>query len=328
MSLLNCAIRLNATTFPLTPEEREVYQSAGFSLVEAEAPDLALFQKHAHAVALCIVSAKINENMIDHLPNLQVISRFGSGTDNIDAAAAARRGIRITNIPEFCLSEVADHTMALLLASARKLLTMDRATRQGRWLARIEERTHRIEGRQLGLIGFGRISQEVAKRARPFGLRIAAYDPQLNLEVAQEIGVQPMSLQELLSSSHFVSLHVPLLPATRHLMGQAQFESMRPDAIFINTARGAVVDEAALVAALEQQKIAGAAIDVYEGLDMFGPLPEAADHPLFHLPNVILSPHSAACSEESLGFLMRAGAQNAVDAVRERNLIQTEPCRH
>lgn len=316
-------IRLNATSFPVSSEERKVYSLAGFDIIEAEAADLEVFARNSDAVAICTVSAKISGPVIDHLPNLRVISRYGSGTDNIDLAAAETRGVLITNIPEFCLSEVADHTMALLLASARKLLVMDRATRSGRWLARIEEPTHRIAGRQLGLIGFGRISQEVAKRALAFGLSIVTYDPQLNPQTAESLQVRPVSLEDLLRESHFVSLHVPLLPSTRHLLSHLQFEMMRSDSILINTARGAVVDELALVAALKEKKIGGAAIDVFEGLDLFGPLPDSPDHPLFHLPNVLLSPHSAACSEESLALLMRTGAQNAVDAVLEGRLIQT-----
>lgn len=314
---MTSVLRLNANSFPLTSEEEAIYRDAGFRLFTAETADTELLRHHSEVKALCVVSAKVTSVMIDHLPSLRVISRFGSGTDNIDLASAARRGIQVTNVPEFCLSEVADHTMALLLASARKLLPMDRATRGGQWLARIHERTHRIEGRQLGLIGFGRIAQEVAKRARPFGLRVVAYDPQLNSDIARDLGVQPMDLDPLLRTSHFVSLHVPLTPGTRHLMSDTQFHSMRPDAILINTARGAVVDEQALAAALQAGRIAGAAIDVYEGLDMFGPLPDAPDHPLFHLPNVLLTPHSAACSEEALNFLMRTGAQHAVDALRQ-----------
>lgn len=316
-SIMTSVLRLNANSFRLTSEEEGIYRDADFRLITAETADVELLRRHSEAKALCVVSAKVTSNMIDHLSNLRVISRFGSGTDNIDLAAAARRGIQVTNVPEFCLSEVADHTMALLLASARKLLPMDRATRGGQWLARIQERTHRIEGRQLGLIGFGRIAQEVAKRARPFGLRVVAYDPQLNSDIAQDLGVQPMDLDPLLRTSHFVSLHVPLTQGTRHLISDTQLHSMRPDAILINTARGAVVDEQALVAALQTGRIAGAAIDVYEGLDMFGPLPDAPDHPLFHLPNVLLTPHSAACSEEALNFLMRTGAQHAVDALRQ-----------
>lgn len=315
------AIRLNANTFPLTNEERTVYKKAGFELTETESPDLELFSQYAEAVALCVVSAKITDDMIDHLPNLKVISRFGSGTDNISSGAAGRRGIRITNIPEFCLSEVADHTMALLLGAARKLLAMDQATRSGRWQARVQERMHRIEGRQLGLIGFGGIAREVARRAVPFGLRVAAADPQLNRESAEAAGVQLMDLNQLLATSHFVSLHVPLTASTYHLIGEEQLARMRQDAILINTARGAVVNEGALIRALQEQRIAGAALDVFEGLNLFGPAPDDLDHPLFHLPNVLLSPHAAGCSEESLSFLMRRGAENAVEAVLEGKLV-------
>lgn len=322
MSTQPSAIRLNCNTFPLTREEQQVYEHARFELVKAESwTDLDL-EKHRGALALCVVSAKVTGTMIDHLPALRVISRFGSGVDNIDVAAARGRGIEVTNVPFFCLSEVADHTMALLLGIARKLLPMDRATRNGQWLARMQQTTHRIAGRQLGLIGFGRIAQEVAKRAVPFGLEVVAYDPHIDFVIAQQIGVKPVDLEPLLSTSHFVSLHVPLTPATRHLLRGEHFQIMRPDAILINTARGAVVDEQALVEALQQEKIAGAALDVYEGLDMFGPIPAEIDHPLFHLPNVLLTPHSAGCSEEALAELMRTGAQQAVDVALGRGVLR------
>jgi D-3-phosphoglycerate dehydrogenase len=186
----------------------------------------------------------------------------------------------------------------------------------------MQQTTHRIAGRQLGLIGFGRIAQEVAKRAVPFGLEVVAYDPHIDFVIAQQIGVKPVDLEPLLSTSHFVSLHVPLTPATRHLLRGEHFQIMRPDAILINTARGAVVDEQALVEALQQEKIAGAALDVYEGLDMFGPIPAEIDHPLFHLPNVLLTPHSAGCSEEALAELMRTGAQQAVDVALGRGVLR------
>ena len=267
-----------------------------------------------------MVSAKVTSAMIDYLPKLKVISRFGSGMDNLDVAAANRRQIVVTNVPFFCLSEVADHTMALLLGIARKLLPMDQATRSGQWYARMQLTTHRIAGRRLGLIGFGRIAQEVAKRAIPFGLDVVAFDPQMDIRVALEIGVKPMDLDQLLSTSHFLSLHVPLTANTRHLLRREHFQMMRPDAILINTARGAVVDEGALIEALQSGRIAGAALDVYEGLDMFGPLPEHIDHPLFHLPNVLLTPHSAGCSQEAIEELMRTGAQQAVDVVLGRGV--------
>lgn len=256
--------------------------------------------------------------MIDHLPNLSVVSRFGSGTDNVDVAAASERGIPVLNVPEFCLSEVADHTMALLLGTARHLIALDQATRGGQWRARVTERLRRIEGKQLGLVGLGRIAQEVARRAQAFGMRLAAHDPHAERNVFERTGARRLPLDELLATSDFVSLHIPLTPATHHLMSTEQFSRMKPGAIFINTARGAVVDEDALTDALRSGHLGGAALDVYEGLNMFGPPVTNPDHPLFHLPNVLLTPHAAACSEEALSELMRAGAQNAIDALSGR----------
>jgi D-3-phosphoglycerate dehydrogenase len=320
MSTRQTAIRLNSTTFPLTGEEQKIYKNACFEVITNEMWIEPRLADHADIIALCIVSAKVTASMIDYLPDLKVISRFGSGTDNIDLAAASRRNIVVTNVPFFCLSEVADHTMALLLGIARKLLPMDKATRSGQWYARMQQTTHRIAGRQLGLIGFGRIAQEVAKRAIPFGLDVVAFDPQVDLVAARQIGVKQVGMEQLLSTSHFVSLHVPLTANTRHLLSREHFQMMRPDAILINTARGAVVDEAALIEALQAGRIAGAALDVYEGLDMFGPLPDNVDHPLFHLPNVLLTPHSAGCSQEAIEELMRTGAQQAVDVALGRGV--------
>ena len=181
MSTRPTAIRLNSTTFPITREEAKIYQDACFDLITSELWTELSIEDHQEILALCVVSAKVTSAMIDYLPKLKVISRFGSGMDNLDVAAANRRQIVVTNVPFFCLSEVADHTMALLLGIARKLLPMDQATRSGQWYARMQLTTHRIAGRRLGLIGFGRIAQEVAKRAIPFGLDVVAFDPQMDI---------------------------------------------------------------------------------------------------------------------------------------------------
>ncbi len=320
-------LRANASLFPLSLEERQRYQDGGFELVETEQISTDLVASHGDTRALCVVSAKVTSTMIDHLPNLAVISRFGSGTDNVDVQAASRRRIPVLNVPEFCLAEVADHTLALLLGIARKLVRLDQAMRAGEWRARVTERMRRIEGKQLGLVGFGRIAQEVARRAQPFGLKLAASDPLASDEVFAASGVTRLSFDELLATSDFVSLHVPLTPQTRHLMSGPQFARMKPGAIFLNTARGAVVDEAALVDALRQGHLGGAALDVYEGFDLFGPPVAAPQHPLFDLPNVLLTPHAAACSEESLDELMRYGAANAIAVLqgeRPENCVNPE----
>lgn len=266
--------------------------------------------------ALATVSAKVRADLIEQMPKLQVIARYGAGTDNVDIEAATRSGIVVTNVPDFCLSEMADHTMALLLAMARQLPAMDRATRTGQWLARVQVPTRRVAGKRLGLIGFGQIAQAVAARAATFGLRVAAFDPAWSDSAASEAGVVFATIDELLAESDFVSLHVPLNAATRHLIGERELRRMKGEAVLINTARGAVVDEEALVRALRERWIAGAALDVYETLPMFELHPPAMDHPLFHLDNVLLTPHTGGCSQESLQQLMREGSHAVVAALR------------
>lgn len=310
-------LRLNSDTFPQTEEERHELYAAGLDVRSREALGPADLETLLPAIStLLVVSAKIPAQVMERLENCRIISRYGSGTDNIDVAAATRHGILVTNVPEFCLSEVADHTMALLLGTARKLLIMDRHTRTGQWQARVRVPVRRIAGRVLGLVGFGRIGQEVARRARSFDLHVIAFDPRFNTKIGGALQVESVGLEHLLRASDFVSLHVPLTDETLHLIAEAQLRSMKAGAILINTARGGVVDEQALLRALEEHWIAGAGIDVYESLEMFGPKPGRTDHPFFHLENVLLTPHSASCSEESLEELMREGARQAVAVLR------------
>ncbi len=247
-----------------------------------------------------------------------MIVRYGSGTDNVDVQRATGRGIVVANVPGFCLSEVADHTMALLLAAARKLLLMDRYTRTGRWQARSEEEVRRVAGKTLGLVGFGSIAQQVARRAGAFDLRVVAYDPYLDRGRAQSLGVLQVGLEELLEESDFVSLHVPLSSQTSHMIGETQLRQMKAGSILINTARGGLVDEAALVRALSEGWIAGAGIDVYENLPMFELHPAFIRHPLFDLENVVLTPHSAGSSIEALEQLKLDGAREAVTVLSGR----------
>jgi phosphoglycerate dehydrogenase-like enzyme len=311
-------IRCDSSIFPITPGERATYGRSGVQVIEIEDPSLEILESHGEALGLAVVASKANDEVIDHLPKLMVISRYGSGTDNVAMDTATRNGIVVTRVPEFCLSEVADHTMALLLAAARKLPQMERSLRTGDWTARVTGGMRRVEGKQLGLIGFGLIAQQVAKRAKPFGLRTVVYDPYATGESLRAAGVEAVSLNDLLASSDFVSLHVPLTSETHHMIGREQLAAMKPGAILINTARGAVVEENALAAALESGHLGGAALDVFEGLNLFGRAPETIDHPLFRLPNVVLTPHAAACSEEALEELMSTGARNAVAVLEGR----------
>ena len=307
------ALRLNAETFPAPPAEKQAFSSAGVTVASAESIDSELAQELLPSSdALLVVSAKIRRESIDELKQCAVIVRYGSGTDNIDTEYATERGIIVANIPDFCLSEVADHTMTLILALARKLLRMDRHTRQGFWQARASENVRRISGKTLGLVGFGAIAQNVARRASAFDMNIIAHDPHIDRSRAQSLDVRAVELEELLEQGDFVSLHAPLNRHTRHMIGEVQLRTMKPDSFLVNTARGGLVDEDALVRALTEGWISGAGIDVYENLPMFDPNPAYVHHPLFELDNVILTPHSAGTSVESLEQLMLSGAREAI----------------
>lgn len=297
----------------MTPAEVDAFAGAGVSVIHTEKIDSDIAQKALPIIdGLLVVAAKVNSDSIDRLQNCRIIVRYGSGTDNVDVKHASERGILVANVPDFCLSEVADHTMALLLACARKLRLMDRCARDGRWRARAEEKVRRIAGKVLGLVGLGNIAQQVARRAQSFDLTVIAFDPFIDRGRAEELGVKLVELEELLEKSDFVSLHVPLNSETHHMIGEAELGRMKPQAILVNTGRGGLVDEVALVAALQQHRIGAAGIDVFDSLPMFDPNPAYVHHPLFDLDNVILTPHTAGTSVESLEQLMLDGAREAI----------------
>jgi D-3-phosphoglycerate dehydrogenase len=308
------AVRLNATTYPVESDEQAELERAGatFVAIEGQQPSEVLAAAR-DCDALLVVSAKVPADLIDLLTRCRVIGRLGAGTDRIDVAAATHRGILVTNVPDFCTNEQAEHTLALLLAWVRRLPYMQAAMRRGEWTARSHPGVHRLAGQTLGLVGFGASAQGVAARASPFGLNLIAWarNPDKYREVADQLGVQLVSLDQLLAEADFVSLHLPLTPDTRGLIGREQFARMKPTAALINTARGAIIDEAALIEALQIGKLGGAALDVFDGIDVFalpGPPP---DHPLLKLENVLCTPHCAGSSVESSRDSKIRGARNA-----------------
>jgi D-3-phosphoglycerate dehydrogenase len=311
------AIRLNALTYPVEPAERAELGRVGADLVtiEGQRPD-DIIEAAADCDALLVVAAYVPGPVIERLTRCRVISRLGAGTDRIDIEAATRAGIVVANVPDFCLAEQAEHTMALLLALARRLPWMSAAMARCDWSARHDPGVHRVTGRTLGLVGFGAGAKAVAERARPFGLRLVAWarTPDRHRADADRLGVELTDLDRLLGESDFVSIHLPLTPDTRHLIDAGKLARMKPTAMLVNTARGAIVDEAALVEALRDRRLAGAALDVFETLDVFNRPPEslqAKDHPLMGLDNVLLTPHCAGSSVESTLDSKVRGARNA-----------------
>jgi D-3-phosphoglycerate dehydrogenase / 2-oxoglutarate reductase len=258
----------------------------------ASADDILAVAREADAVL--VTYAKLPGELLKELKRCKVIGRFGLGVDNIDIPAAAQLGITVTYVPDYCLREVSDHAMALLLALARKIPFSNRLVQSGRWEVPPIVPLRRLEGQVLGLVGFGNIPRALAPKAKAFGLKVITHDPYISADVLTGLGVENTSFEDLLARSDFVSVHAPLLPATRGLMNSAAFARMKKGAFLVNTARGPLVDEAALVAALDSGHLGGAALDVVTVE------PLAKDSPLLGRDNVILTPHTAFYSVEAL----------------------------
>ncbi|MBM7551611.1 C-terminal binding protein [Thalassobacillus pellis] len=237
--------------------------------------------------------APISRSVIESLQNCKVIARYGVGVNTIAVDAATDKGICVTNVPDYCMDEVSDHTLGLLLSWARKIPLADKETKDNHWDFKKTRPIHRLRGRTLGLLGFGKIPQALAEKVKPLGLSVLACDPYFSEEEAEKKGVELVSLEELCQGSDIISVHAPLTDSTKGLLSEAEFKRMKKHAFVINTSRGPVIDEASLISALENNHIAGAALDVVETE------PIGRDHPFLAMENVILTPHMAWYSEEA-----------------------------
>ena len=257
---------------------------------------------------ICLLTEKINDELLDRVPKLRIVSNVAVGFDNIDVAACTRRKIVATNTPGVLDETTADFAWTLLMAIARRLLEGDQLTRSGQWPGWNLDQLCGADvwGKTLGLVGFGRIGKAVARRASGFLMKVIYTDAiRAPGEVEKQLNVEYRALDQLLAEADFISVHVPLLPETRHLLSGPQFEKMKRTAYIINTSRGPVIDEAALVAALEGKKLAGAALDVYEN--------EPKVHPgLMKRGDVILAPHIASASIETRTMMAVMAAENVI----------------
>lgn len=277
-------------------------------------PEARLIELLQSCDAVVASSDPYNARVLESCPGLKIVSRCGVGIDSIDLGAATRLGVIVSNTPGAMTDAVGDYTFALILGIARRVAEGDALMRSGGWG---EYPGVLVCGKTLGLIGLGQIGQAVAKRAAGFGMRILAFDPP-QAEKGAPHGLPPVefvSLDQLLAESDFVSVHAPALPETRGLFNAARFAQMKPAAYFINTARGALVDDAALVEALEQGRIAGAAIDVYQQ----EPCPP--DHPLRRAPRCLLTPHNAFNAVEAAAAMSRLSAQAVIDLMQARRPV-------
>jgi D-3-phosphoglycerate dehydrogenase / 2-oxoglutarate reductase len=309
------------SVFPNLDPTREVLSRIGAQLRIAAGPTpAAVLAVATDADALLVTYAKITAEMIQPMTRCRIISRFGIGVDNVDIAAATGAGIVVTKVPDYCIDEVSDHTLALLLALARKISFASARVHAGRWEMPAVVPIHRLRGSVLGLVGFGRIPQLVAPKAQAFGLQVVACDPYVRPDVLARAGVESVDFARLLKISDYVSIHSPLLPETTGLFGADVFRQMKRTAYLINTARGPIVDEAALVEALDVGQLAGAGLDVMEKEP---PLKSA----LFGRENVIITPHVSFYSEESLVELQTKAAEEVASVLRgqaPRNPVNPE----
>ena len=259
------------------------------------AKDIVAVAKDADAVL--VTYAKLTRDVLMQLTRCRAIGRFGLGVDNIDLPTAKEKGIAVNYVPDYCIREVSDHAMALLLALIRKIPLSNKLVQSGRWEMPAVVPIRRIEGTVLGLIGFGHIPRLVAPKAQAFGMKVIAYDPFAKPDAFNAAAVESVDLDTLLKTSDYVSVHAPLLQATRGMLNAAAFGKMKKGAYIVNTARGPLIDEPALVAALDSGQVGGA------GLDVVAAEPLAKDSPLLDRDNVIISPHTAFYSIEALNEL-------------------------
>lgn len=266
------------------------------------------------ADVILTAAAQISRRVMEALPMLKAVVRYGIGYDTIDVDAATDNGILVVNIPDFCWEEVSNHAMALLLACAKKLVILNNALKNDGWggAMRVLRPMVSIHGQTLGVIGCGNIGRMMARKAQCFGLTTLGYDPYLDKSVAREYEITMVSLTKLLEKSDFVSVHCLLNDETRHLIGEKELKRMKPTAYLINTARGSVIDEQALIYALQEKLIAGA------GLDVFEKEPIDRENPLLKMDNVVVTPHTASYSDVAFKRLRTCVGQEAARVIGGR----------
>jgi D-3-phosphoglycerate dehydrogenase / 2-oxoglutarate reductase len=291
-------------------EEKTEFGQIGAELV------LAQVQEEKDVVGACKDAdgllnqyALLTRKVLESLPKCRVISRYGVGVDSVDLEAATDLGIIVANVPDYCMDEVASQTLAMILSLTRKIAFFDRKVKSGQWDFHLGIPIYRIKGKTLGLIGCGKIGLEVARRISAFGVRVMTFDPYLQQAPA---GIELRDFDSVLKESNFISIHCPLNDSTRHLIGEKEFKKMKRKPLLINTSRGPIVDEKALIQALEEGLLSGAGLDVLEKE------PPEAQNPLLKMENVVLSPHVGFYSVESISELKRRTAENVSEVLLGR----------
>lgn len=301
--------------FPNVNHEQRIVEAAGHTLeVKQCKTEQELIQQVTHADVLLVQWAPMTRTVIEALKNCKVIVRYGIGLDNVDLDAAAEHGVPVCNVPDYCIDEVADHTMAMALALSRQLTETQKQLLNGTWSIVPPVPIKASREMTFGTAGFGRIAREVLQRAKAFKFRCIAYDPFVEAAVMQEAGVEKVTDEELFEQADILSLHTPLTQHTHHFVNADRLLQMKPDAILVNTSRGGLIDTKALATAINNGRLSGAGIDVYE------PEPLEESHPLRQCDRVILTSHTAWNSTQSVPKLQQLAAEEAVRALNGEGL--------
>jgi D-3-phosphoglycerate dehydrogenase len=287
--------------------EKEILEPLGAELVLASrdcTTEDEVIAAASDADAIFVREAPLSRRVLDSLPRCRIVARYGVGVDNIDLQYARKKGIYVANVPGYGTEEVSDHAVALLLACIRRLPLRDRILRSGRFETDIHDRIYRTTNKVLGIVGYGRIGRAVHRKWRGFlPARVLVYDPQVPVEAIRAEGGEPVEPEVIFRESDYISLHAPLTEATRQLIDAEALSRMKPTTILVNTARGELIDEAALIDALREGRILAA------GLDVFDEEPVASDHPLLSMPNVVLSGHVGWYSKDAVRELQSRAAR-------------------
>jgi D-3-phosphoglycerate dehydrogenase / 2-oxoglutarate reductase len=302
--------------------EQNIVARANAGIVQARCHHVDDFvDAAANADAILLQCSWLGREVIDRLDRCKVIAIYGIGVDAVDISAATQRGIYVTNVPDCSIEEVSNHALALLMSCHRRIPYLQSTVRDGRWDYNLARPTHRLQGSTLGLVGFGKIARRLAAKARGLGMRVLAHDPFVQQSDSLPGEASMVAMQELLAQSDFVSVHVPLNAQTRHLLGAREFGQIKKSALLINTSRGPVVDERALIDALRNGQIAGA------GLDVLYTEPIEEGNPLLRMQNVVITPHSGWYSEEAEREKQKKAAECVVEALEgqiPKYLVNTE----
>ena len=291
--------------FPSLDPAKKALEDANAEVIQApSSSEEDIIKSAEYADAILVTYAKLNENILRSLKNCKAIGRFGIGVDNIDLKVAGELGISVNYVPDYCLDEVSDQAMAMIISMARKIPQSNKLVQSGRWEMPAVVPMYRLRGKTVGLIGFGNIPRLMTPKAQAFGFNVIAADPFAPKELFEKFNVESVTMDELYERSDFISVHAPLLPETKGLVNKEAFKKMKKTAIIVNTARGPLIDEKDLIEALDNKEIGGAGLDVVET----EPLPE--DSALIGRDNVILAPHTAFYSVEALEELQTKAASD------------------